>query len=94
MDETVLAASSALRRKESPSWPIFYSGAFLFNFSARRGGDLTIFVGRFQTVMGTIDDAFFFNRDWAGVCRGHWAGPGLLAGWVVGSWIVWVEVGS
>ena len=40
------------------------------------------------------DDAFFFNRDWAGACRGRWAGPGLLAGWAAGSWIVWVEVGS
>ena len=23
----------------------------------------------------------FFNRNWAGACRGRWAGPGLLAGW-------------
>ena len=36
----------------------------------------------------------FFNRNWAGACRGRWAGPGLLAGWAAGSWIVWVEVGS
>ena len=36
----------------------------------------------------------FFNRNWAGECRGRWAGPGLLAGWAAGSWIVWVEVGS
>ena len=21
----------------------------------------------------------FFNRNWAGACRGRWAGPGLLA---------------
>ena len=28
-----------------------------------------------------IDDVFF-NRDWAGACRGRWAGPGLLADWV------------
>ena len=40
-----------------------------------------------------IDDAFF-NRNWAGSCRGRWAGPGLLAGWDAGSWIVWAEVGS
>ena len=26
------------------------------------------------------DDAFF-NRNWAGVRRGRWAGPGLLASW-------------
>ena len=26
------------------------------------------------------DDAFF-NRNWAGACRGRWAGPGLLASW-------------
>ena len=26
------------------------------------------------------DDAFF-NRNWAGVRRGRWVGPGLLAGW-------------
>ena len=38
------------------------------------------------------DDAFF-NRDWAGACRGRWAGPGLLAGWFAGPWIVWAEVG-
>ena len=37
------------------------------------------------------DDAFF-NRDWAGACRGRWAGLGLLAGWAVGSWIVGAEV--
>ena len=36
----------------------------------------------------------FFNRNWAGACRGRWAGPGLLAGWATGSWIIWVEVGS
>ena len=36
----------------------------------------------------------FLNRNWAGACRGRWAGPGLLAGWAAGSWIVWVEVGS
>ena len=29
------------------------------------------------------DDAFF-NRNWAGACRGRWAGPGLLAGWDAG----------
>ena len=40
-----------------------------------------------------IDDAFF-NRNWAGTCEGRWAGPGLLAGWDAGSWIVWAEVGS
>ena len=39
------------------------------------------------------DDAFF-DRNWAGACRGRGAGPGLLAGWAAGSWIVWVEVGS
>ena len=39
------------------------------------------------------DDAFF-NRDWAGACRGRWAGPRLLAGWAAGSWIVWAEVRS
>ena len=22
----------------------------------------------------------FLNRNWAGACRGHWAGPRLLAG--------------
>ena len=38
------------------------------------------------------DDAFF-NRDWVGACRGRWAGPGLLAGWSAGPWIVGVEVG-
>ena len=31
----------------------------------------------------TSDDAFF-NRNWAGACRGCWAGPGLLAGWDAG----------
>ena len=35
----------------------------------------------------------FFNRNWARVCWGSWAGPGLLAGWVAGSWIVGVEIG-
>ena len=35
----------------------------------------------------------FFNRNWAGKCGGHWVGPGLLTGWAVGCWIVWVEVG-
>ena len=36
----------------------------------------------------------FFNRNWAGACKGRWAGPRLLAGWDAGSWIVWAEVGS
>ena len=36
----------------------------------------------------------FFNRNWAGACKGRWAGLGLLAGWDAGSWIVWAEVGS
>ena len=35
----------------------------------------------------------FFNRNWAGACEGRWAGPGLVAGWSAGSWIVGVEVG-
>ena len=30
----------------------------------------------------------FFNRNWAGVCWGRWAGPGLLLGWAAGFWIV------
>ena len=30
-----------------------------------------------------FDDAFF-NRNWAGACRGRRAGPGLLAGWDAG----------
>ena len=33
------------------------------------------------------DDAFF-NRNWAGACGGRLAGPGLLAGWATGFWIV------
>ena len=41
--------------------------------------------------MMLYDDAFF-NRDWAGACRGRWAGPGLLADWAVGSWVVGAEV--
>ena len=36
----------------------------------------------------------FFNRNWAEACEGRWAGLGLLAGWAVGSWVVWAEVGS
>ena len=43
-----------------------------------------------QTV--PTDDAFF-NRNWAGACGGRLAGPGLLAGWATGFWIVWVEAG-
>ena len=39
-----------------------------------------------------VPDDAFFNRDWAGGCRGRWAGPGLLAGWAAGSWIVGAEV--
>ena len=34
-----------------------------------------------------------FNRNWAGAWGGRWAGPGLLAGWAVGCWIVCAEVG-
>ena len=35
-----------------------------------------------------------FNRNWAGVCRGRWAGPGLFVGWDAGAWIIWAKVGS
>ena len=52
MDETAPATSSALRSKESPFPPIFDSGSFLFNSSAIREGDLTLFVSRFYTVRG------------------------------------------
>ena len=52
MDETAPAASSALRSKESPSPPILDFGSFIFNSSALREGDLTLFVSGFQTVMG------------------------------------------
>ena len=31
----------------------------------------------------TSDDAFF-NRNWAGACRGRRVGPGLLADWDAG----------
>ena len=36
----------------------------------------------------------FFNRNWAGACRGRWARPRLLMDWAVGCWIVWAETGS
>ena len=52
MDKTAPAASSVLRSKESPSPPIFDFGSFPFNSSALREGDLTLFVGGFQTVRG------------------------------------------
>ena len=35
----------------------------------------------------------FFNRNWARACGGRWAGPGSMAGWSAGSWIVGAEVG-
>ena len=35
----------------------------------------------------------FFNRNWAETCGDRWAGPGSLAGWSAGSWIVGAEVG-
>ena len=38
------------------------------------------------------DDASF-QPDWAEACWGRWAGPGLLASWYAGSWIVGAEVG-
>ena len=50
MDETVPAASSALRSKESPSPSV--SEPFLFNSSALEEGGLTLYVGGFQTVIG------------------------------------------
>ena len=78
MDETAPAASSALRSKESPSLPIFYSGAFLFNSSTLRGGDLTLSIGGFQTVMGITSNGcseappkrlFAFTTDLEGGCE-------------------------
>ena len=78
MDETAPAASSALRSKESPSSSIFDSGAFLFNSSARRGGDLILSVGGFQTVMGITANGcsanppkrfFAFEADLEGGCE-------------------------
>ena len=44
--------------------------------------------------MFMVGDDAFFNRNWAGACRGRWAGPRLLTGWDAGFWIVGVEVGS
>ena len=32
----------------------------------------------------TDSDYAFFNQNWAGACRGRWAGPGLLVGWGAG----------
>ena len=29
-------------------------------------------------------DDVFFNRNWAGACRGRRVGPGLLTGWDAG----------
>ena len=52
MDETVPAANSTSRSKESPSPPL--SESFFFNSSAFEERDLTLFVGGFQTVMGMI----------------------------------------
>ena len=52
MDETAPAVSSALRSKESPYPLISDFGSFLLNSSALQDGDLTLFVGGFQTVMG------------------------------------------
>ena len=50
IDETVPAASSALRSKESPSPPVWEP--FLFNSSTREEGGLILCAGGFQTVMG------------------------------------------
>ena len=58
MDETAPVVSSALRSKESPSPPIFDSGSFLFNSSALREGDPTLFVGGFQTVRGLTANGY------------------------------------
>ena len=78
MDEIAPAARSALKSKESPSSLIFYSEAFFFNFSARRGGDLTLSVGGFQTVMGITANGcsadpskrfFAFAKDLEGGCE-------------------------
>ena len=52
MDETALAASSALESKESWFSLTFAFGFFLFSFAAFRGGDLTFPKGGFQMVMG------------------------------------------
>ena len=35
----------------------------------------------------------FFNRNWAGACEVAGPGPGLLAGWDAGFWIVGAGVG-
>ena len=43
-------------------------------------------------IISIIDDAFF-QPELVGACCGCWADPRLLAGWLVGSWIVWAEFG-
>ena len=58
MDKTAPAASSVLRSRESPSPTLSDSGSFLFDSSALREGDLTLLVGGFQTVMGTIANGY------------------------------------
>ena len=52
IDESGPTSSSELRSKESSSSPIFGSGSFPFSSSTLREGDLTLFGGGFQTVMG------------------------------------------
>ena len=44
-----------------------------------------IFIKELSFPQTTPSDDAFFNRDWAGACRGRWAGPGLLADWAAGS---------
>ena len=54
MDETDPTASSVLRSRESPSPKLSDFGSFLSDSSTLQEGDLTLLVGGFQTVMGTI----------------------------------------
>ena len=52
MDETTPVVNSTSRSKESTSPPL--SKSFFFNSYAFEEGDLTLFIGGFQTVMGMI----------------------------------------
>ena len=52
MEETALAASSALERKESWFSSTFAFGFFLFSSATFQGGNWTFSKGGFQTVIG------------------------------------------
>ena len=83
-----------LRRLADPTFLVDWCCSYLYSGLILSVTEkLVIFVKELSFPQTAPTDEAFFNRNWAGACRGRWDEPGLMMGWSAGSWIIGAEIG-